>query len=144
MPAFLQAAASSGLIGREASEMSVSPAQKRWNPPPVPATPTVMSTRGLVVAKRSAASCMSGPTVLEPSALIDPVRFVAGPAGRLTAEEPCGRPPQALAATATATATSASGADAEVPVRAGPLVAGLATHPYGSLAHHRRQIGSDW
>ena len=109
MPAFLQAAASSGLIGREASEMSVSPAQKRWNPPPVPATPTVMLTRGLVVAKRSAASCMSGPTVLEPSALIDPVRFEAGPAGRLTAEEPCGRPPQALAATATATATSASG-----------------------------------
>ena len=62
--------------------MSVSPAQKRWNPPPVPATPTETLTPGLVAPKRSAASCMSGPTVLEPSALMDPVRPESGPVGQ--------------------------------------------------------------
>ena len=46
MPAFLQIAASSSLIGREASEMSVSPAQNFSKPPPVPEMPTVTLTLG--------------------------------------------------------------------------------------------------
>ena len=41
MPFFLQASISLALIGREASEMSVSPAQNFSKPPPVPEIPTV-------------------------------------------------------------------------------------------------------
>jgi hypothetical protein len=46
MPAFVQTAVSSSLIGREASDRSVSPRQKRSKPPPVPETPTVTWTFG--------------------------------------------------------------------------------------------------
>jgi hypothetical protein len=42
----LHASASVGLIGREASAMSISPAQNRWKPPPVPAMPMVMRAFG--------------------------------------------------------------------------------------------------
>jgi hypothetical protein len=45
---------------------------------------------------------MSGPTVLEPSALIDPVRPESGPAGMLTVDAGRGRP-QPLATSAMAT-----------------------------------------
>ena len=41
MPASAQAAASSSLIAREASEMSVSPAQNFLKPSPVPGPSTV-------------------------------------------------------------------------------------------------------
>ena len=40
------ATSSSSLIGREASEMSVSPAQNFSKPPPVPDSPTVTLTSG--------------------------------------------------------------------------------------------------
>ena len=66
----------------------------------MPATPTEMPTCELSAPKRSAASCMSGPTVLEPSALIEPVRPESGPVGMLTVAEGCGRP-QAVATAAT-------------------------------------------
>ena len=71
----LQAApslASSALIGREASLMSVSPAQNFVNPPPVPDSLTLMSTPGLAALKSSAAASEIGRTVLEPSMTIDP------------------------------------------------------------------------
>ena len=44
-----------GSIGREASEMSVSPAQNFSKPPPVPDCPTVMFTSGFSSLNRSAA-----------------------------------------------------------------------------------------
>ena len=75
MPASLQIAASSSLIGREASERSVSPAQKRSKPPPVPEMPTVTWTSGATLANASAAAVVSGPTVDEPSASIEPERL---------------------------------------------------------------------
>jgi hypothetical protein len=34
------------LIGRDAFASSISPAQKRWKPPPVPEVPTVTATSG--------------------------------------------------------------------------------------------------
>jgi hypothetical protein len=40
-PDFLHVSTSTGLIGRDALLMSVSPRQNFWNPPPVPETPTV-------------------------------------------------------------------------------------------------------
>ena len=73
MPFCSQAAFSSSSIGRDASEMSVSPAQKRSNPPPVPETPTVTFTPEFSRPKRSAARVARGATVLDPSDL-DPAR----------------------------------------------------------------------
>ena len=47
IPFFLQiGTSSSGLIGREALEMSVSPLQNFSKPPPVPDVPTVTFTSG--------------------------------------------------------------------------------------------------
>ena len=66
-PFSAQSASSSSLIGREAFDTSVSPRQKRSNPPPVPDVPTVIFTPGSALRKRSAARLMSGATVLEPS-----------------------------------------------------------------------------
>ena len=60
MPFFLQTAISSSSIGREASEMSVSPAQNFSKPPPVPEVPTVTRTPGFVAANSSAAACANG------------------------------------------------------------------------------------
>ena len=75
MPAFLQTgASSSGLIGRDASEMSVSPAQNFSKPPPVPDVPTVIFTFGFSPWNASWAACANGATVLEPSILIVPER----------------------------------------------------------------------
>jgi hypothetical protein len=62
------------LIGREASEMSVSPAQNFSKPPPVPEEPTVIFTFGLSSLNSSAAACAYGRTVLEPSREILPLR----------------------------------------------------------------------
>src|SRR5215211_4916276 len=73
MPFFLQmGASSSGLIGREASETSVSPAQNFSNPPPVPEVPTEIFTFGFSPLNCSAAAWAKGPTVLEPSILMLP------------------------------------------------------------------------
>jgi hypothetical protein len=77
MPSFWQALTSSGSIGRDASEMSVSPAQNFSNPPPVPEMPTVILTSGFSSRNSSAAASVSGPTVLDPSTLMEPDRFPA-------------------------------------------------------------------
>ena len=75
IPFFLQTGtSSSGLIGREASEMSVSPAQNFSKPPPVPEVPTVIFTSGFSPWKASCAAWANGATVLEPSILIVPER----------------------------------------------------------------------
>ena len=65
--------ASSSSMGRDASFMSVSPAQNDSKPPPVPDSPTVIWTSGLVSLKSSAATLDIGPTVLEPSMATVPV-----------------------------------------------------------------------
>ncbi len=75
-PLVVQAApslASSGLIGREASLMSVSSAQNLVNPPPVPDSLTLMSTPGLAALNSSATASEIGRTVLEPSTTTLPV-----------------------------------------------------------------------
>ena len=66
---------SSSLIGRDASDRSVSPLQNFLKPPPVPEMPTVTWTPGLAAPKASAAAVVSGPTVEEPSAEMVPDRF---------------------------------------------------------------------
>ncbi len=61
IPSFSQSGTSSfSSIGREASEMSVSPAQNFSKPPPVPAAPTVMSTSGFSSLNSSAAASANG------------------------------------------------------------------------------------
>ena len=70
-PPSSQSAISSSLIAREALERSVSPAQKRSNPPPVPEMPTVTLAPPSAL-KSSAAFVTNGPTVLEPSAVMTP------------------------------------------------------------------------
>src|SRR5215207_2756291 len=72
MPLLSQAAVSSASIPRDASEMSVSPAQNFSNPPPVPEVPTVTRTPEFCSWNSSAAASLSGATVLEPSMLIVP------------------------------------------------------------------------
>ena len=60
-PAFSQTGtSSSSLIGREASEMSVSPAQNFSKPPPVPDWPTEIFTSGFSSLKSSAAAWANG------------------------------------------------------------------------------------
>jgi hypothetical protein len=67
-PPALQASTSVGLIGREALEMSVSPAQKRLKPPPVPEMPIVTFVLGFAFWNSSPTASVIGYTVLEPSA----------------------------------------------------------------------------
>src|SRR6186997_3109050 len=67
---WVQASTSVGLIGREASEMSVSPAQNFLKPPPVPEMPIVAFTPGFTFWNSSATASVIGYTVLEPSAVI--------------------------------------------------------------------------
>jgi hypothetical protein len=55
--------------------MSVSPAQKRSNPPPVPEIPTVTWTPEFCASNCSAPAVTRGPTVLEPSTSIRPERL---------------------------------------------------------------------
>ena len=70
MPAAAQLAISAAMIGREASEISVSPRQKRLKPPPVPEMPTVTRTLPrLWIWYSSATASVIGNTVLEPSTL---------------------------------------------------------------------------
>jgi len=70
MPAFAQSSISFFRIGREASEISVSPRQNFLKPPPVPEIPTVTLTAPLVdFWKSSATASVIGYTVLEPSIL---------------------------------------------------------------------------
>ena len=73
-PFFSHSGTSSSVsIGREASEMSVSPAQNFSKPPPVPDWPTVIFTFGFSVWNCSAAAWANGKTVLEPSMAISPL-----------------------------------------------------------------------
>ena len=67
MPLSAQASISLCLMGREASEMSVSPLQNFSKPPPVPETPTVTRTSGATERNSSATASVTGKTVLEPS-----------------------------------------------------------------------------
>src|SRR6266540_1678841 len=69
-----QAAFSVSLMGRDASEMSVSPPQNFSKPPPVPEVPTVTWTPEFCCWNMSAADSLSGATVLEPSMLMAPIR----------------------------------------------------------------------
>src|SRR5215210_8808260 len=64
--------ASSILIGRDASFMSVSPLQNFLNPPPVPANATVTLTPEFAFWNSSATASVIGYTVLEPSMLTLP------------------------------------------------------------------------
>src|SRR6185503_7597329 len=105
MPFFLQiGASSSGLIGREASEMSVSPAQNFSKPPPVPDVPTVIFTFGFSPWNASWAAWAKGATVLDPSILIVPERSPPPPLLLLLLELPplSSSPPHAAAPSASA------------------------------------------
>src|SRR4051812_7480033 len=104
MPFFLQAAASLGLISREASEMSVSPLQNFSKPPPVPDEPTVIFTLGLSSLNSSAAACAKGRTVLEPSRVILPERFLSPPPPPPLSSLPHAATPKASAMAAPAAA----------------------------------------
>ena len=73
MPAAWHSAASSSLILREASEMSVSPAQNFLKPSPVPGPSIVYLKSGLLAASASATPVEIGSTVDEPETLIEPV-----------------------------------------------------------------------
>src|SRR6478752_10826239 len=73
MPAALQTSASpTALIWRDASLMSVSPAQKRLNPSPVPGPSIVYLKPGLLAASASAMAVEIGSTVDEPDTTIEP------------------------------------------------------------------------
>src|SRR5690606_1022923 len=76
---------SEGLIGRDAPEMAISPAQNFLKPPPVPDTPTVTLASPLAPNSSATASVM-GNTVLEPSILM-----IEGPA--LASAEAASSPP---------------------------------------------------
>ncbi len=73
-------AASSSLIGREASEKSVSPLMNFSNPPPVPDTPTDTCTFGCTAEYSSTIASMIGATVEDPSPEILPSSFSFSPA----------------------------------------------------------------
>src|ERR671919_634675 len=73
IPFAAQASISSCSIGRDASEMSVSPLQNSSKPSPVPGPSTVISTSGFSSANNSATSELIGSTVDEPDTNIDPV-----------------------------------------------------------------------
>ncbi len=104
MPFFLHAAASSSLIGRDASLMSVSPAQNFSKPPPVPEVPTTTFTPEFCSWKPSAAASDSGATVLDPSIWMVPARF--GPLPEVL-PVPASEPPQPASARAMPVAAAA-------------------------------------
>src|SRR3954468_20843847 len=72
MPAALHVAASSSLILREASLMSVSPLQNVLNPSPVPGPLIVYLKSGFVSASASATPVEIGSTVAGPETLVGP------------------------------------------------------------------------
>ena len=99
-------ASSSSLIGREASEMSVSPAQNFSKPPPVPEVPTVTLTPACSSLKSSAAAVVSGATVLEPSTFTLPDSLLL-PSLPALAVSVLLSPPQAVRTSAPATSAVA-------------------------------------
>src|SRR5690606_3928473 len=72
MPFSSQIAISSSEIGREASEIAVSPWQNRSKPPPVPDVATSTWTPGFSPMNSSAAASDRGATVLDPSISTEP------------------------------------------------------------------------
>src|ERR687897_51836 len=103
MPLASQAAFSSSLIGREAFDSWVWPSQNFLKPPPVPDVPTVMLTPVFSVMNSSAAADVSGPTVLDPSEAMAPLRAAPLPA-EPSVPLPVACPPHADRASAPATA----------------------------------------
>src|SRR6188474_151680 len=77
MPAAAQVAASSSLILRDASLMSVSPLQKVLKPSPVPGPVTVKLNPAFDALTSSATAVEMGSTVDEPETLIVPVTAAA-------------------------------------------------------------------
>ena len=60
MPFWAQASISSCLMGREASLICVSPAQKASKPPPVPEKPTLTRTSPATASNSSATAAVIG------------------------------------------------------------------------------------
>src|SRR6476469_3186373 len=85
MPAALQVAASSSLILRDASLMSVSPLQNVLKPSPVPGPVTVKLKPAFDALTSSATAVEMGSTVDEPETLIEPVTAAADAAVPLEA-----------------------------------------------------------
>src|SRR5688500_9917821 len=71
-PLSAQISASSALIAREASEMSVSPSQNSTNPSPVPGPSTVAATPEPQSSSFSPTAAEMGSTVEEPEMLTSP------------------------------------------------------------------------
>src|SRR4029453_14724013 len=81
MPLLAQTSASpSGLMARDASAMSISPAQNRAKPSPVPGPSTGMANPGEPALNRSWPAVLMGCPVDEPKMTIEPLRS-AGAAG---------------------------------------------------------------
>ena len=94
IPLWAQSSASLALMGREASEIFVSPLQNFWKPPPVPETPTVIRTlRRVRIPNSSATASVIGKTVLEPSMAILPWRLYRSASLLLPAAGLVGSPP---------------------------------------------------
>ena len=74
MPLDAHSSISVSRIVRDASEMSVSPLQNFWKPPPVPETPTVTWVPRLAIMNSSAIAWLIGNTVLDPSIATEPER----------------------------------------------------------------------
>src|SRR5918996_2201966 len=72
MPSSSQAAISSASIGRDASDMSVSPAQKSSKPSPVPGPSTDIWTPPFSAENFSAFAAEIGSTVEDPETVIEP------------------------------------------------------------------------
>jgi len=72
MPEAKQSSFSASLIWREASEMSVSPAQNSLKPSPVPGPSTVTDTSGATSSNSSATRIEIGSTVDEPEMFTEP------------------------------------------------------------------------
>jgi hypothetical protein len=72
IPASEQASISLSLMARDASEMSVSPAQNFLNPSPVPGPSTLIPTSGCPARNASALIALIGSTVDDPEMMIDP------------------------------------------------------------------------
>ncbi len=79
MPFAAHVSASSSLIGRLASEMSVSPSQKTANPSPVPGPLTVTCTAEPASSASSATFSETGCTVDEPEMFTEPSTSVMAP-----------------------------------------------------------------
>ena len=114
MPFSAHVAASSSLIAREASEMSVSPAQNRANPSPVPGPSTEMFTSGSTSLNSSWTRTEIGSTVDEPEITMSPDRpppsagSSAGSSAAGSSAVSSSSPPQAASTRAAATAPAAA------------------------------------